>query len=221
MSDLHLDARYSVGAEADCSSSLCCRSNNHNTASPEQVLLSASAYGSFKCDTPYDLALAALQAVGPLTGTGKGKESLAWTVYTGDLVSHDPEPEISQAYVEYTQTSIFEMFKSYLTGPVFAALGNHDTSPSNIDAPHKLGGCVGGEFSWNYDHLSGLWKHEGWIDDKTALEAANHYGGYSVKNHYGLRIISINTGKWAKADIFLRSERERIRQNHLMRETDK
>ncbi|KAJ9224670.1 hypothetical protein DTO169E5_2752 [Paecilomyces variotii] len=198
MSDLHLDARYSVGAEANCSSSLCCRANNPNTASRDQVLLSASPYGEFKCDSPYDLALAVLQAVGPLTGTGKGKgqESLGWTLYTGDLVSHDPEPELSQAYVEYTETSVFEMFKSYLTGPVFAALGNHDTSPANMDAPHKLGGTVGAELSWNYDHVAGLWQHEGWIDAETARTAATHYGAYSIKNHYGLRIITLNTDFW-------------------------
>jgi hypothetical protein len=196
MSDMHLDPRYSVGAEANCSSSLCCRANNPNAAaSPDQVLLSASAYGSFKCDTPYDLALAALQAVGPLTGTGKGKESLAWTLYTGDLVSHDPEQEISRLYVEYTETSVYTMLKSYVTGPVFAALGNHDSNPSNIDAPHGLCEAVENQFSWNYDHVAGLWKHEGWIDDTAAGMAKTHYGAYSIKTHYGLRIISINTGE--------------------------
>lgn len=76
LSDLHLDARYLVGAEANCSSSMCCRGDTSNsTASNGQIFsLSASAYGEFKCDTPYDLALAALQAVGPLTGTTGGRK---------------------------------------------------------------------------------------------------------------------------------------------------
>lgn len=194
MSDFHLDARYSVSSEANCSSYLCCRSDAHNSVSPAQVLLPAPAYGSFSCDTPYDLGLAALQAVGPLTGTGKGNESLAWTIYTGDLISHDPESEISQAYTEYTETSVFGMLKSYLTGPVFAALGNHDTSPSNIDSSHNLPGRLGEQQSWNYHHLSGLWLHEGWISPQTAAKARTHYGGYSVKTHYGLRIITFNSG---------------------------
>jgi hypothetical protein len=197
LSDFHLDPRYSVSSEGNCSSGLCCRNNNFNSASRDQVLLPAPAYGTFKCDTPYDLGLAALQAIGPLTGTGKGKDedSLAWSLYTGDLVSHDPVQEMSREYVEYTETSIYGMFKEYLTGPVFAALGNHDTSPENINAPYNLPGPLGEQQSWNYEHVAGLWKHEGWIDEKTAAEARTHYGGYSVKTHYGLRIIAFNTGK--------------------------
>lgn len=197
MSDFHLDARYAVSAEADCTGGLCCRTDKHHNGSEDHVVLPASAYGAFRCDTPYDLGLAALQAVGPLTGTGKGckQESLAWTLYTGDLVSHDPESQMSREYVEYTETSIFHMFKKYLTGPVFAALGNHDSSPENIDAPHSLPGRLGEQFSWNYRHLAGLWQHEGWISNKTAEEARTHYGGYSIKTHFGLRVISFNTGR--------------------------
>ncbi|KAJ5472716.1 hypothetical protein N7530_006717 [Penicillium desertorum] len=166
-------------------------------------LLSASAYGSFLCDTPYDLGLAALQAAGPLTGTGKGKhdDHLAWTLYTGDLVSHDPAPQISKSFTQYTETSIYGMFKHYLSGPVFAALGNHDTSPANIDSPHNLPGRLGEQQSWNYEHLAGLWRHEGWISRDTADEASTHYGGYSVKTHYGLRIISFNTDMWYRHNV--------------------
>lgn len=196
LSDFHLDARYAVSSEANCTSSLCCRSDNYNDLSEDNPLLSASAYGSFLCDTPYDLGLAALQAVGPLTGTGKGKhdDHLAWTLYTGDLVSHDPASQISMALTQYTETSIYGMFKHYLSGPVFAALGNHDTSPANIDSPHNLPGRLGEQQSWNYEHLAGLWRHEGWISRETADEARTHYGGYSVKTHYGLRILTFNTG---------------------------
>lgn len=196
MSDFHLDARYAVSAEANCTGGLCCRSDRHNADSEDHVLSPASAYGAFQCDTPYDLGLAALQAVGPLTGTGKGRkdESLAWTIYTGDLISHDSESQMSREYLEYTETSIFHMFKEYLSGPVFAALGNHDSSPENIDAPHSLPGRLGEQSSWNYQHLAGLWQHEGWISKETAEEASTHYGGYSVKTHFGLRVIAFNTG---------------------------
>lgn len=50
MSDIHLDPRYAVGSEANCTSSLCCRSNNFNTALPTgEVSLPAPYYGDFKC----------------------------------------------------------------------------------------------------------------------------------------------------------------------------
>ncbi|KAK4550721.1 hypothetical protein LTR36_000300 [Oleoguttula mirabilis] len=200
MSDFHLDPRYKVGSEGNCSSSLCCRSNADNSALPAgQISYPAPLYGYYDCDTPYDLGLAALQAVGPLTGTSK-ENPLAWTVYTGDLVSHDPQTELSRAYTEYAEDSIYTMLKKYVTGPVFPVLGNHDTNPEAIDAPHSLPGNLSMQMSWNYDHVAGLWQHEGWLNSTAAEQARLHYGAYSVKNHYGLRMITFNTDFWYKSN---------------------
>jgi hypothetical protein len=64
-------------------------------------------------------------------------------VYTGDLVSHDSQNELSRLYVEYAEDSVYGMFKTYITGLIFAALGNHDTNLEAIDSPHKLPGLLG------------------------------------------------------------------------------
>lgn len=200
MSDFHLDPRFAVGSEANCTSGLCCRTNNDNTAVPVgQTLLPATPYGNYKCDSPYDLGLAALQAVGPLTGTSKSNP-LGWMVYTGDLVSHDSQNELSRLYVEYAEDSVYGMFKTYITGPIFAALGNHDTNPEAIDSPHKLPGPLGQQQSWNYDHVAGLWQNNGWISKDQSDEARLHYGGYSIKNSYGLRVITFNTDFWYRSN---------------------
>lgn len=201
MSDFHIDPRYKVGSEANCTSGLCCRSDVENSALPVgQISFPAPPFGYFECDTPYDLGLAALQSVGPLTGTSK-KEPLAWTIYTGDLVSHEPQSELSRAYTEYAEVSIYDiMFKNYITGPVFPVLGNHDTNPEAINAPHSLPGPLGQQMSWNFDHVSALWKHEGWIDDAAAEQAKLHYGAYSIKNHYGLRMITFNSDFWYRSN---------------------
>lgn len=107
MSDFHLDPRYKIGSEGNCTSGLCCRSNVKNSAPPPgQISFLVPEFGYFECDTPYNLGLAALQAVGPLTGTSKS-DPLAWTIYTGGLVSHVPQSELSRAYVEYAETSVF------------------------------------------------------------------------------------------------------------------
>ncbi|KAJ6133024.1 hypothetical protein N7471_008239 [Penicillium samsonianum] len=124
---------------------------------------------------------------------GKQDEHLAWTLYTGDLVSHDPASQISKALTQYTETSIYGMLKHYLSGSVFVALSNHDTSPANIDSPHSLPGRLGEQQIWNYEHLAGLWRHEGWISREAAEEARTHYGGYSVETRYGLCITAFNT----------------------------
>jgi hypothetical protein len=200
MSDLHLDPRFKVGSEGNCTSGLCCRSNNNNTnLAFGAISYPAPQYGYYQCDAPYDLALAALQAVGPLTGTSP-EDPLAWTIYTGDLVSHDPQSQLSRAYVEYAEDSIFYMFKKYLNGPVFPVLGNHDTNPEAINAPHSLPGRLGTQMSWNYEHVAALWKHEGWIDGDAAEQAKLHYGAYSIKNHYGLRMITFNSDFWYRSN---------------------
>ena len=48
----------------------------------------------YTSDTPEALALAALEAIPALSGT---KETgFAWSIYTGDLVSHDPDNQLSR-----------------------------------------------------------------------------------------------------------------------------
>ena len=91
---------------------------------------------------------------------------------------------------------MYSIFKDYVTGPIFAALGNHDTNPEAIDAPHSLPGNLGQQQSWNFDHVAALWQNEGWINATGAAQARTHYGAYSVKNHYGLRIITFNSDFW-------------------------
>ncbi len=201
LSDFHLDPRYSASSEANCSSGLCCRANVHSAGSiAGQVAVPAPLYGWFKCDTPYYLGLAALQAIAPLTGT-HGNSSVAWTIYTGDLVSHDSQNQLSRAYTEYAETSVYDLFKEYIGSPVFPVLGNHDSNPEAIDAPHSFPGSLGTkQFSWNYNHVSALWEHNGWINSTTANEARLHYAAYSVLNQYGLRIITLNTDFWYKSN---------------------
>lgn len=201
ISDFHLDPRYSPGSEANCTSGLCCRINSVSTPS-QAVSFPAPLYGAFKCDTPYYLGLAALQSIGPLTGTSCDEDPFGWSLYTGDLVSHDPQNQLSRAYVEYTEFSIYSMFKDYIGGPIYAALGNHDSNPDNIEGPHSLPGPLGQQFSWNYNHVAGLWEKFGWIDNKGADEARLHYGAYSVKNKHGLRVITLNTDFWYRANIY-------------------
>ncbi|KAK7962496.1 uncharacterized protein PG986_003321 [Apiospora aurea] len=214
LSDLHLDARYEVGSEGNCTSSMCCRhpaprpgsdaDGAGAAAAPIQV--PAPLYGYYKCDSPYYLALAALQSIGPLTGTSPDNPA-AFALYTGDLVAHDPQNQRSRDYVEDIELSVWHMLKSYIGGPVYSALGNHDTNPDNLDVPHGIdgNGPLGQQLSWNYDHVSSLWNYYGWLDNATAAEAATHYAAYSVvppMSDGGLRIITLNTDLYYKNNHF-------------------
>lgn len=208
LSDFHLDPRYDVGSEAQCSNGLCCRSNTGYTT---PVTEAAPLFGTFNCDSPYYLVLAALQAIRPLTGTNSAGshvpaadvangKNFAWSIYTGDLVSHDPQNELSMEYVEYTEISMYGLMKKYIDGPIYVALGNHDTNPQANDASHSLPGSLGSQMSWNYDLISTLWESNGWVDHQTELQAKAHYGAYSTVNEYGLRVIVLNSDFWYVAN---------------------
>lgn len=199
LSDFHLDPRYLVGSEANCTSYMCCRLYSRNrevrASKVRKVLLPAPYFGSWRCDTPYSLGAAALQSIGPLTGTTE-KNPLAFTIYTGDLVAHDPHSDLSRDFITYTETSVYGLFKQFLKSPVYVTLGNHDSSPEAIDAPHKMPGRLSKQQSWNYRHVTGLWKHHDWISAEDAHAAETHYAGYSVKTAIGLRVISFNSDFW-------------------------
>ena len=123
-------------------------------------------------------------------------------IVLGDLVSHDNQNQLSREYTEYEETSIYSMLQNLISGPIFATLGNHDSNPEAQDAPHSLPGDLSTQFSWNYDHVAGLWQNDGFIPPEAAAQARAHYGGYSVKNQYGLRIITLNTDFWYTDNVF-------------------
>ncbi|ODN78055.1 hypothetical protein L202_05136 [Cryptococcus amylolentus CBS 6039] len=207
MSDFHVDPRYSTGSEANCTSGLCCRADNPITSLSDNYTISLPAprFGSFLCDTPWSLAAAAVESIPILTGTnGKGGDVFNMTIFTGDLVSHDPYQELSRDYIEYTETALYDLWKQTLnpTTPLYAVIGNHDSYQQAFDAPSTLPGKLKKEFSWNYEHLAGLWKHEGWIDEETSDKVKAHYGAYSMQHAPNLKIITLNTDLWYRANIF-------------------
>ncbi|TFK56761.1 sphingomyelin phosphodiesterase [Heliocybe sulcata] len=201
ISDAHIDPRYTTGAESNCSDYLCCRPNVSNDDSPDMITVPAPRYGAYYCDSPYALMTAALESMPVLAGTEES--GFAWTIFTGDLVSHDPDYQLQRSYIMYTETVVYDLFKRLLgSGPVYPSLGNHDTHNEAQDALYSLPDGLGQQFSWNYDHVSSLWEYEGWIDQATGNYARTHYAAYMVRRVDGLRIITLNTDFWYRANYF-------------------
>ena len=55
-------------------------------------------------DTPFSLAASVLETIPVLTATEK--TGFAWTIYTGDLVSHDPENELSRCVLPFFNSEV-------------------------------------------------------------------------------------------------------------------
>ena len=97
LSDWHLDPRYDIGSEANCSQYLCCRpyatnAKLHTTSADPSV--PASRFGYLYCDSPPDLALSAFPSMDQFFG---GSSNISFTIFTGDIVSHDNGDQLSRA----------------------------------------------------------------------------------------------------------------------------
>ncbi|TFY56868.1 hypothetical protein EVJ58_g7377 [Rhodofomes roseus] len=171
LSDLHIDPRYMIGAEANCT------------------------------DSPYPLITATFQAIPVLAGTENS--SFNFSIYTGDLVSHDLLNELSREYTVYTETVLYDLMKRMInTGPVYAVPGNHDTYQSGQNSPYNIGNGHEDQFDWDYEHLADLWELEEWISPEAAQQARKNYAAYSVQRQDGLRIVTLNTDFWFQPNVF-------------------
>lgn len=202
-----------IHSEAHCTSGQCCRSDSFNgtlTNGPPNpsgsflpsanISQPAVYWGNYKCDSPWPLALSALQSVTHLNEN----QPVDLTLYTGDLVTHDANYHLSDALVRYTQQAVFDIMKKYLgAGPVLSAIGNHDSAPEDSASPHSLPDKgPRQEFSYDWENLQRLFVAEGWFTHKEAKQVSHHYGGYSISPRKGLRVITINTDFWYKSNVY-------------------
>lgn len=118
------------------------------------------------------------------------------SIFTGDVVEGavwlvtDTEvtDDLSNAYSRMTAL-----------GETYAVVGNNDASPVNSFPPGAVDTTI--TTQWAYDELSSAWSS--WIGSKTATQAENNYGSYSVLTSTGLRMISVNTNFWYKQNFWL------------------
>ncbi|KAI9666920.1 MAG: hypothetical protein M1831_001425 [Alyxoria varia] len=155
----------------------------------------ASRYGSLKCDTPADLAISTFTTMDQFFDRSK----VEFAIFTGDILSHDENDQLSQEYVEWEERVTYDTFKAHMGDtPVYATLGNHDSFPEAFASPNSL--RSGNSFSWNYELHSSLWENNGWINRDDRDYARTHYGVYAHTTKQGLRMISINSDFWYRGN---------------------
>ena len=93
ISDWHLDPRYDIGSEANCSQYLCCRPYATNTdlyTNVDNASVPASRFGYLYCDAPPDLALSSFNSMKMFFDTSE----TSFAIFTGDIVSHDNDDQV-------------------------------------------------------------------------------------------------------------------------------
>lgn len=74
----------------------------------------ASRFGAYNCDAPPDLAISAFSSMQQLINVS----DVSFSIFTGDIVSHDRDDQLSQAYVEYEENVTYALFKAELGNKV-------------------------------------------------------------------------------------------------------
>ncbi|KAJ7818805.1 sphingomyelin phosphodiesterase [Mycena olivaceomarginata] len=164
LSDVHTDR--AVGAEANCTKSICCRDFDDSPAVPT---IPAGPIGNSRCDSTITLADSMLEEVQRLNPR--------FSIFTGDVVDH------TDWLVDQAEMA------AKLTAPIFPSLGNHDSAPVNAFARTTSKTANNSQFV--FDTQSAGW--ERWIGASAAFEVDHISGAYSSKvPGMDLRIIAQN-----------------------------
>ncbi|KAG5357767.1 putative sphingomyelin phosphodiesterase asm-3 [Yarrowia sp. B02] len=202
LSDLHIDLRYEIGAEANCTGGkMCCTPDEFNKgarkAGLKEAIVPAQKYGMYSCDVPTPMIDLTLQTVGQFSK----EKQFEFAIFTGDMVSHDIASYTNLANTALSEETIYHAFKKYMGDvPVFMTYGNHDTFPYGQLAQHKSG--YGGYFVWNDQLSAQLWKDYGWIDAEAEQQAIHTYGSFATTTKRGLRVISLDSNLWYQKNFY-------------------
>ncbi|KAJ7115438.1 sphingomyelin phosphodiesterase [Mycena epipterygia] len=183
LSDVHIDRMYTVGAEVNCTKSICCRDF---ADSPETPTVPAGPNGNAHCDSPISLADSMLEEIERLNPKFSVVEHANWLVDRAEVTTDLRDFNAEMA--------------AKLSAPIFPSLGNHDSAPVNAFA--RTTSNTANNSQWVFDTQSAGW--EQWIKPSAAAEVAHVSGSYSAQvSGMNLRIISVNTQFWYKQNFWL------------------
>ncbi|KAF9269665.1 sphingomyelin phosphodiesterase [Marasmius fiardii PR-910] len=190
ISDVHIDREYTVGSEANCTKTLCCRIFPDDDGSP--ISVPAPPNGNSKCDSPVSLADSMLEAVNAINPK--------FIIFTGDVVDGNFVWLGNQTGVENELKGFNSELSAKVRFPVFPALGNHDSLPVNAFA--RSTSMTSNNSQFVFDIQSAGW--EQWVGNDASEQVKHGSGSYSsLVPGTRLRILSINTQYWYKQNFWL------------------
>jgi len=185
-SDVHIDRRYTVGADAVCTKPVCCRKWADDTTPVEAP---AGAMGMRNCDTPTALIQNFLNTIG---------SDNKFSIFTGDVI----EATVwlaDQPTIKHDNELFANEIATLPDVPVYPAVGNHESSPTN-QFPRKTTTKFSNQ--WLFDTLGAGWKPI--IGAAAANQVIDGSGSYAlVVPGTSLRIVSVNTVYWYKTNWWL------------------
>lgn len=187
-SDSHVDREYLPGAEVNCTKPICCRNYADEVGKPVQQ--PAGALASHNCDTSTGLAESMLRAA--------SMQNISFSIFTGDVIEGDTWL-VNQTGVTGHLKQFDQEMQTLMSTPVFPVIGNHDTAPVNSFPRNTTSGASS---QWVFDTQAAGWST--WLGTSATDSVQHMSGSYSVvPPGTSLRIISLNTLYWYKANFWL------------------
>ncbi|KAJ3556752.1 hypothetical protein NP233_g11907 [Leucocoprinus birnbaumii] len=189
-SDSHVDREYTPGAEVECTKNICCRNYADKAGKPIQQ--PAGILASHNCDTSTGLAESMLRAT--------SAQDVSFSIFTGDIIEGRSDTWlVNQTGVTAHLQQFDQEMRTLLDKPVFPVIGNHDTAPVNSFPRNTTSGASS---QWVFDTQAAGWSE--WLDTSETASVLHMSGSYSaVAPGTNLRIISLNTLYWYKANFWL------------------
>ncbi|KAF5357090.1 hypothetical protein D9756_006561 [Leucocoprinus leucothites] len=207
-SDAHIDREYTPGAEVQCTKPICCR--NYADEAGQPVTEPAGALASHHCDTSTGLTESMLRAA--------SAQEHSFSIFTGDVIEADiwlvNQTGVTAHLKQFNQemqtlmgTPVFPVIGRYLfilltynlTIAEFGLTGNHEAAPVNSFPRNTTSGASS---QWVFDTQAAGWSK--WLDAPATNSVQHMSGSYSVvAPGTNLRIISLNTIYWYKANFWL------------------
>ncbi|SCU80027.1 LAMI_0B00540g1_1 [Lachancea mirantina] len=228
ISDFHIELDYTVGQEANCSTSMCCTPHSVNTKTKKNE--TSLPWNSFY-ESKYDENNTLIQG----SYVDAFGNSSIWAPATtfGNYECDAPEILINSSLnsiVDFTKENNISFDFAIFTGDLvdhdeIKYTGYQMTVDSEVavfrDIKDRLesipvysvlgnhdtfpygelapeGMGFSNYFNWNAELMADMWEDFGWLDAKSSQYARKHYTGFSVETKLGLKIISLNSNVWYK-----------------------
>jgi len=183
MTDVHIDLKYTEGAEADCGQPMCCGNSTGPAPTPDTA---AGYWGDYRCDIPVQTIRHMLEHI-----RAQHSEEIDYIMITGDFPPHDVWQQSRESNLEASRTFLDLVKETFPDKQVFPSIGNHEPFPCNI-LPGTTSGVGGSEHSpdWLLEELSEY--YAAWLP-QDQLETFRQTAAYSYQppDRPGFRVISL------------------------------
>lgn len=122
-----------------------------------------------------------------------------FSIFTGDVIDHAVW-DVDEEGVSGDMQAFSELWAEKLNNPLFPALGNHESAPTNSFPRNTTDHIINSK--WVFDAQRDGWTQ--WIGPKASAQLHHHSGSYStMAPGLNLKVISLNTVYWYKQNFWL------------------